>query len=331
MSILHLGHQPADVSGVTAAHMSTDADAFDPDLDVNGIRFYGGRSFNARFSVAFDAPAGDLWFQVRFRSPSTSSTGFDSSDTPFLSFFDGDGTLLARLRGQYDASIEAVAEGDSRVVGATSFAKGNATTQWIDVKLSVGTDITIAFHVDGVLHSSATAANTGAKGKPALAVFNNEEMHRYYNNAEWFYAHIAAMDGVSTIGRRFARQTVNAVGTYAQWAGQVSSLADGNIVTRMTSDTAGQRQSATLAGPTGPAGAPIAGVHVKAVAQAGTSGPGSIAGSLRLGSTDHDAAAVPLSIELPEQAIFSWGQNPDTNAAWTDTDLPGEIGLLSAT
>ena len=145
------------------------------------------------------------------------------------------------------------------MVGATSFATGAATTHWVDVKLSVGTDITIAFHVDGVLHSSATAANTGAKGKPALAVFNNEEMHRYYNNAEWFYAHIAALDGVSTIGRRFARQTVNAVGTYAQWAGQVASLADGNIVTRMTSDTAGQRQNATLAGPTGPGGAPSPG------------------------------------------------------------------------
>jgi hypothetical protein len=330
MSILHLGHQPADMSGVAADHMSTDAAAFDPDLDVNGIRFYGGRSFASPFSVGFAAPVGDLWFQVRFRSPTTSSIGFDASNTPFLSFFDGDRALLARLRGQTDGSLEAVAEGDSQVVGATSFATGDTATHWIDVKLSVDADITIAFHVDGVLHSSATASNTGAKGKPALAVFANREMHRYYNNATWFYAHIAATDGVSTIGRRFARQTPNTVGTYTQWAGSLSSLSDGDIVTRMTSDTAGQRLSATRAGPNGPTGAPIAGMHMKAIAQAGTSGPGRIAGSLRLGGVDHDAAAVALSTERPEQAIFSWSQNPDTGAAWTEADLPDEIGLVSA-
>jgi len=39
---------------------------------------------------------------------------------------------------------------------------------------------------------------------------------------------------------------------------------------------------------------------------------------------------VALSTELPKQAIFSRGQNPDTNAAWTDADLPGEIGVLIA-
>ena len=119
-------------------------------------------------------------------------------------------------------------------------------------------------------------------------------------------------------------------GAHTQWAGQVSALADGNIVTRMTSDAAGQRQSASLAGPTGPAGASIAGVHVKAVAQAGTSGPGGIAGSLRLGGIDHDAPAVALETERPAPAIFSWGQNPATGAAWTEADLPGEVGLVSA-
>ncbi|WP_296761771.1 FscB [Sediminimonas sp.] len=286
--------------------------------------------FMSARDTTWSIPASDLWFQVRLRSPNTSSTGFDAANTPFLSFFDGDQAMLARLRGQTDGSIEAVAEGDSQVVGATSFAMGDATIHWIDVKLSVGADIAIALHVDGVLHSSATAANTGARGKPALAVFANRDMHRYYNNTDWFYAHLAACDGVSTIGRRFARQTPGVVGTHDQWAGTLAALGDGNIVTRMTSDAAGQRQSATLAGPAGPAGAAIAGLHLKAIAQAGTSGPGSLAGSLRLGGVDHDAAALAVAVDKPETAIFSWDQNPGTGAAWSETALPDEIGVLSA-
>jgi len=159
----------------------------------------------------------------------------------------------------------------------------------MDIKVSVGTDIVIEFYVDSVLQGSATAANTGGKGKPTVISFDNKNMHGYYYNENWYYAHITVLDGVSTIGRRFARQTVNAVGAHDQWAGSLASLADGNIVTRMTSDAAGQRQNATLAGPTRPADAAIAGVHVRALAQAGTTEPGSIAGSLRLGATDHNA------------------------------------------
>ena len=207
MSILHLGHQPADLSGVTGANLSTDAAAFDADLDVNGLRFEGDDNFERPFLLSFAAPSGDLWLQVRCRSPDITSSGFEDADTPFLSFFDGDAALLARLRGQTDGAIEAVAEGDSRAVGATSFTKAAAMTYWIDVTLSVGPDITIAFYVDGILQSTATANNAGAKGKPVQAVFNNAALHRHYRNGVWFYAHIAATDGLSTIGRRFARQS----------------------------------------------------------------------------------------------------------------------------
>ncbi|PQO23069.1 FscB [Rhodobacteraceae bacterium WD3A24] len=330
--VLHLGHQPADVSGILDGHMSTNSQGFDADLDVNAIAFLTvGNSDVLPFSVGFDAPVGDLWFQFRHRTPTTTAIEFNVSDVPFLSFYDASHNLLARLRGQNDATIEAVAEGDSQVVGATSFSRGAAVTYWIDVKLVVGSDITIEFHVDGSLVSSATAANTGGKGKPVRVVFDNQDMHdSTYGDADWYYAHFAALDGVSTIGRRFARQTPDTVGNYDQWAGSLASLGDGDVTTRMTSDTAGQRQNATLAGPTGPAGATIAGVHLKAIAQAGTSGPGNLAGSLRLGVSDYDAASVSLDSEVPGKAIFSWAQNPDTSAAWTDADLPDEIGLLSA-
>ncbi|PQO23991.1 FscB [Rhodobacteraceae bacterium WD3A24] len=322
--VLHLCHQPADLGAVTSNHLSTDAGTFDPDLDVNSLRFEGNEDSRQPFYLDFDTPIGDLWFQFRTLTADDAEFGIDSNDTPFVSFYDANGALVARLRGHSDETIEAVAEGDSQVVGTTTFTIGQGNTYWMDIKVAVGADITIEFYVGGVLVSSATAANTGGKGKPVHIKFDNPSQTWHSGTASWHIAHLAVLDGVSTIGRRFARRTPDTVGNYDQWAGSLASLGDGSVLTRMTSDTAGQRQNATLAGPT------IAGVHLKAIAQAGTSGPGNLAGSLRLNASDYDAASVALGSAMPETAFFSWAQNPDTSAAWTDADLPDEIGLLSA-
>ncbi|PQO22065.1 FscB [Rhodobacteraceae bacterium WD3A24] len=330
--VLHLGHQPADLAGVTSTNISTDAEGFDPDLDVNCLKFVGNEDTSQPFSFGFDAPAGDLWFQFRMRTPDDDRVGFEYNYDPIVSFHNGE-ELIGRLVGD-DGSGDTIyveAHGDSTVEGSSSYTLGTALTVWVDIRVSVGSDITIEFYADGVLQSSATAANTGGKGKPTHITFNNPSQTWYSINVTWYIAHLAVLDGVSTINRRFARQTPNTLGSYDQWSGDIASLGDGDILTRMTSDAAGQRQNVTLTGPTGPTGAPISGVHLKAVAQAGTSGPGSLAGSLRIGTTDYDEASVSLNSDVPGKAIFSWDQNPDTSAAWTDADLPDEIGLLSAT
>ena len=44
----------------------------------------------------------------------------------------------------------------------------------------VGADIAIVFYVDGVLQSSATAPNTGGKGKPVKCIWKNFGLHDYY-------------------------------------------------------------------------------------------------------------------------------------------------------
>lgn len=334
MTVLHLGHQPADVSGITAGQISTDAAGFDADLDVNAIEFTGGRESSSPFSVAFGAPSGDLWFQFRFVAPNTVGSPEFSDDQSFLEFrSQTDGVVAELFTKNNDAGIYARAIGDSTVDAGGSLTKGGATVHWINVKISVGADITIELYDGASLMSSATASNSGGKTAPRLAVFMNSNMHNDFSSGpfSWYYAHIAVLDGASTIGRKFARQTVNTVGNYDQWGGTLSALSDGEIATRMTSDTAGQRQNATVTGPTGPSGASMAAVHIKAIAQAGTSGPASLAGSVRIGTTDYDVSAVSLSSDVPEQTIFSWTTNPSDSSTWTDATLPDEIGLLSAT
>jgi len=48
--ILHLGHQPSDISGITGL-LNTTPIGFDPDLDVNAIRFSGARTYSSPFPL----------------------------------------------------------------------------------------------------------------------------------------------------------------------------------------------------------------------------------------------------------------------------------------
>lgn len=97
----------------------------------------------------------------------------------------------------------------------------------------------------------------------------------------------------------------------------------------MSSDTAGQRQSVTTAGPTIPSGTAISAVHVQTVAQGGTDGVDQVAGSVRIGGTDYDTSLETVGTERPERVTYTWEQNPATSVDWTEGDLPDEIGIIS--
>ncbi|MCC6006493.1 MAG: FscB [Rhodobacteraceae bacterium] len=329
--ILHLGHQPTDIAGITTA-LSTNPAAFDPALDVNGLAFSGPRTLGAPFALGIPAPAGDLWLGFRYVPPASDSETINQASANFLEIFDAAQALLARIRPLTTTNrYHAEAHGDTLVQGASSYIAPNGLPQWIDIRLAVGADITIDFHVDGVLQSTASAANAGGKGKPVQVVFANVALHGTNNTRSWYYAHIAALDGVSTIGRRFVRRIPDAIATFDQMAGSIDALRDGDIATRVASAAPGQRMSFTLTGPTGPAApSAIAGLHIRQIAQAGTDGPEAIAGFLRIGGVNHDAAPVTVPDLAPAPVWSSWALNPTDDSPWTDLTLPTEIGIVSA-
>jgi hypothetical protein len=192
------------------------------------------------------------------------------------------------------------------------------------VRVAVGAEITIEFYVEGVLQSTATAANANGKGKPRHVVFANTALHGISTNRTWYYAHIAALDGVSTIGRRFVRRSPNAIASFNQMVGSIDALRDGDIATRVASTAAGQRMSFSLTGPTGPASvSAIAGVHLKQIAQAGTVGPD-------MGGVNHDAAPETVPDLAPKPVYSSWAVNPVDASPWDAMTLPNEVGILSA-
>lgn len=329
--ILHLGHQPTDVSGISGL-LNTTAIGFDANLDVNGIRFIASRSYAMPFSLGFVAPAGDLWLGFRYVPPNGDADLITEANANFIEFFDTNQVRVAQIQPVASTDrYHAVARGDTSVQGNSSYTPPNGQPQWIDVRVAVGASITIDFYVDGVLHSSATAANTQAKGKPVQIVFPNVGLHGTSVSRTWYYAHFAVLDGVSTIGRRFVRRTPNAIATFSQMAGSIDALKDEDVSTRVSSNTAGQRLSFSLTGPMGPAAvAAIAGVHLKQVAQAGTVGPQAITGFLRMGGVNHDAAPVTVPSLAPRGVYSTWALNPTDSSAWTSVTLPAEVGILSA-
>ena len=329
--ILHLGHQPTEVSGI-AGMISTAAAGFDATLDVNGLRFSGTRTHVAPFSIAFQAPLGDLWLGFRYVPPNGDSDSIIEAGANFLDLYDANLSRIAQIQPVASTDrYHAIARGDATIQGASSYIAPNGQPQWIDVRVAVGADITIDFHVDGVLQSTATAANTGGKGKPVQIVFANTGLHGTSASRTWYYAHLAVLDGVSTIGRRFVRRTPHAIASFNQMAGSIDALKDGDITTRVSSDAAGQRMSFSLTGPTGPASvSAIAGVHVKQIAQAGTDGPEASAGFLRIGGVDHDATPVTVPTLAPKAVYSTWEVNPVDDSAWTSATLPSEVGILSA-
>lgn len=329
--ILHLGHGPTDISGISGL-LSTVAGGFDPTLDINAIRFSGTRPFQSQFSLSHAAPVGDLWLGFRYVPPNGDANVIADAAANFLEFYDGQDIRIAQIRPLTTTSrYHAFAHGDTSVQGNSSYVAANGQPQWVDVRLAVASAITIDLYIDGVLQSTASAPNTAAKSKPQRVVFANSNLHSGFITRIWYYAHIAVLDGVSTIGRRFVRRSPASLATFNQMTGAIDALKDEDVSTRIASSLAGQRVSFTLTGPTGPtANTAIAAVHLKQLTQGGTSGPTNAAGFLRIGAANFDAPAQPAPVLAPKPIYSTWAQNPSTAALWTSASLPTEVGILSA-
>ena len=180
-------------------------------------------------------------------------------------------------------------------------------------------------------------------------VFANIGLHGSLSTRTWYYAHLAVLDGVSTIGRRFVRRSPNTVASFNQMAGSLDALKDEDIATRMASTAPGQRLSFSLSGPSGPAAnSAIAGVHIKQIAQGGSDGPTATAGFLRIAGVTHDAPAVsvPMRRSRPKRCstcraspprrgslshpIFSGARSSGTHAATflRPHSAPAELPLV---
>ena len=329
--ILHLGHQVTDLAGVTGL-VSTDAAGFDPAYDVNCIRVSTRDTTAVPFSASWAQPAGDVWLGFRYRAPSVNAQSIGTDGT-FLEFYDDANRQVAHIRTERDDNrYRALAIGDTSVDGRLVLHRGHEPGLWVDVKISVGADITIAFYIDGALQSQRDGGEYERQGPPPSAASGRTTASSISTTR---LSATTPISPCSTASRPSAgalpRRTPDLVGTYDAFSGGIDAIRDGDIATRAASDIAGQRLSFSLAGPTGPAGATsIAGVHVKKLAQLGTAGPTGIAGFLRMNGVDYDATPGTPSADLPSPVYSSWELNPTDSSPWTAAMLPAEAGIVSS-
>jgi hypothetical protein len=138
--ILHLGHQPTDISGISGL-LSTVAAGFDATLDVNAIRFTGVRTYAAPFAVGFAPPLGDLWLGFRYVPPNLDSETILEATANFLEIFDAGQNRIAQIQPLTSTKrYHAIARGDTTVQGSSSYTAANGQPQWIDLRVAVGAD-----------------------------------------------------------------------------------------------------------------------------------------------------------------------------------------------
>jgi len=323
--ILHLGHQPTDIPGPP---ISTSSAGFESNLDTNCIIL---DTFRGTTSLTFSWQEGTsdtTW--ISFRGYHNSNG--DPFNDNFLKFNNTiDGTIVnINVRS---GNFNIIVNGDTTESFLTSYSLSRTFTAWFDIAITVTTSIiTCEFYIDGVSQGSVTAANTvGLKNKPETLVLDVAGWAGGSLANEFFLAaHFAVLDGVSTVGRRFVRQTPDVAATHTDFSGSIDALADSNSATSMSSNTSGDRQSFTLTGPTVPSTA-ISSVIIKhsATAPANGSEPTSSTGFLKIGGINYDSTPVAFSDQI-QQSYTVFTENPSNSSPWDNASLPDEFGIVTS-
>lgn len=329
MTIIFVGNTLGDVGGLaeegnTSPHSSYQT-PHDPDYNPKWLRTHSLSNAEVPFSTLFfgAVPSGDVWMHFRFNPPRYFNA---EADGHIVSFRDETGTLVARL-DVLNGGVQARVFGD-----AEGFNSGTLTTltdyalYTFDMRVSVGADIVMDLYNGGVLISTATIANTEGKGRPAYAIFDNDDLTQVSSltssDRKVYFSEIIATDGESTIGWRLATLEPLAQGHYNEITGDVSNLIFADDGLSISSATPGHRKSWTLSsynGPAAPAGG-IRAVIAKTHSALGVTGPENVRPFVRIGGVDYLASAdIRPAALVGENYVMD--VNPATGLAWTPADL----------
>lgn len=332
--ILHLGHQESDISGVTGLLVTTSG-TFDSKYDINAIEIDVNKGGLSEFSLEWPIPSNNkISFQFRHKHFNENSVTNIQDTREWITFTDFFGETLCSVHQDSNTNSYFVkAFGDTEEKSIGDFRLGVRHINWFDIEVEVtASTIKIDIYLDSVLSASVSASNTTvSKSIPTKADISYLGQHNGFGNHQAYDAHFAVVDGTSTRGRRFVRNTPDTAATYTDFSGSVSVLGDGDVSTRISSDAANERQSFTLTGPSITTGTVVAAVHNRFIAQGGSAGPTGLASSLRIASTDYDNTAITPNISAPTVTIQSWDENPSDNSTWTESTVPSEFGFVTST
>lgn len=144
------------------------------------------------------------------------------------------------------------------------------------------------------------------------------------------YSEVVVADE-STIGWRVHMFDLDGDGGANEWDGDYQNIQEYRDGAAVATDTADERQVATLSAYGAAAGATVSRVIVQARAKAGATGPQNLDGVVRIAGTNYDAGdAKAPAVAAP--TVFEFANDPSTSAAWNTTQFADlEAGVKSVT
>lgn len=328
MAILFVGNTPADI-GLPASALSTSAPGRDAAYSPSSVLC--PRNASGMLNIPVDAGT-DFWFHFRCHWDNVGSGNASGSGIGFR-ILDALGNVIC----DHNKTSSSTYNHFLRVLGTTTVQNGTAhlfatsITYTVDIKLTVGANITAELYINGSLHSTSTVANGGTvKGQPRRLIL--DYCHNLNSGSTGIhYTEVIVAVDESTVGARLATLEPASAGAFSAWTGDVASLADGETGSGVYATAAAQRFNSVF-GAYGGAASPasVRGLFLKSQAvQSGVVSPTQLNQSIRIGGTNYDGAAQAI---LPGVAtMHEWANDPATSAPWLTAAWAAlEGGLLAA-
>ena len=310
---------------------STESVWFDGDYVSRAVLSSNTASAGGTVAKVLDTPVDDCWFRFMYRASST-LVGVSSTQSTRIGFRDANGVEIGAVVRVQSNGLRVQVRGNSGVsqgpetVAASIFSITSPGEVVCRLQVT-STENTITLYLDGGVileHSVAVTSRT-----PGTARVAARSIHSNVSGHTVGFSEIMVSDGVDLRGLRLLQGSLDPdAGAYNDFENGRGTLLDFDAATIAISDTPGQRVSSEVSFTV--AGTPtIYGVAVNARADFETGTPDQLAGFLRIGSDNHDAAGRTMAMAVAP--TFLWTGNPDTGAPWGVGDLAGlEVGLLSA-
>lgn len=271
-----------------------------------------------------DPCLGQVHFMFYNHTPTNASdTGLDGN---WVRFQDSGGHTVAMI-GLLDSSLRAWVDGTGTPATGSLFNVNSSVKYRIDVILDINaTDITMELYVDTVLVSTATQANTDARGNVSLVVFDFFDAAIGSDLRQAVSEVILADEGYDLSGARLGHLPADAAGVDSDWVGDYSVFTDGNPNSSITAPVVGAKESWSIADWAGP----VAGLQVAAVVNIMNHGHlrevlYTVQPYLRVAGVSY---AKPAYSPGYAPRVQVWETNPATGTLWGFGDLVAmEMGI----
>lgn len=326
MAILFVGNTPADFALPPTA-LNTGATGRDAAYSPSSVL-----TMNQSAIINIPVNGGtDFWFHFRCHWNNVSSGTSSGTGTGFR-IVDGAGNAICdhnKTSGNnYQHFLRVL--GTTNVQNGTGYLFVNNTSYTLDIKLTVGANITAEFYVNGSLHSTSTVANGGTvKGQPRRLLLDYS-FNLSNGSTGIHYSEVIVAVDESTLNARLATLEPASAGAFSAWTGSPAALADADPGSGAFATSVGQRFNSVFSA-YGGAGTPssIRGVFLRSHAGQAGGSPNQLNQSIRIGGTNYDGAALAISPGVP--VMHEWANDPATSAPWLTAALAAlEGGLLAA-